>query len=61
MDPDPDDDGAEAWRTRKSVLLHLELLRPRDADKRIKLTKDLAGRVAAVVGCPGPPPARASG
>ncbi|MET9671188.1 hypothetical protein ABZY19_38730 [Streptomyces sp. NPDC006475] len=61
VDPDQDDDGTEAWWTCKSALLHLEVLRPRDADKRIELTKDLAGRVAAVVGCPAPAPARASG
>jgi hypothetical protein len=61
VDPNPNDDSAEAWWTCKSALLHVEVHRPRDVKKRVELTKALGKRVAAVVGCPGPAAAPTSG
>ncbi|MFD5078890.1 hypothetical protein [Streptomyces sp. NPDC058371] len=56
VDPNVNDDGADAWWTCKSALLNVEVYRPRDVKKRIELTRTLGRRVAAVVGCPGPVP-----
>ena len=56
VDPNLNDDGAEAWWTCKSALLDVEVYRPKDVEKRVGLTKTLGRRVAAVVGCPGPVP-----
>ncbi|MFD5074333.1 hypothetical protein [Streptomyces sp. NPDC058371] len=61
VDENLNDDGAEAWWTCKSALLNVSLQRPKDVKKRAELAKALGKRVAGVVGCPGPVPARASG
>lgn len=52
VEPNSDDDGAEAWWTCKSALLDIKVDRLKDVKKRVELTKTLGKRVASVVGCP---------
>nr|WTB28462.1 hypothetical protein OG781_01735 [Streptomyces sp. NBC_00830] len=61
VDPHAEDDGADATWTCKSAALYIELHHLKNTGKRVELTMVLAKRIAAVVGCPEPAPARTPG